>query len=337
MKISCYFSGGSGATHAAAAEIAAAYPSALFYNVSPDRPIAGVPQAVEGRPDRPYRAIPLVLIDTDDGTQEHSRLEERSATKAELDAEVAAVNGGLRPARTKTADGPNAEPVFLSPGGLVSLENLPVGTVSGTLCAGDDARLADARPPLAHVHDASAIVSGQLAIARIASGTPDGTKFVADDGTLKTPPVGGTGATKVRQLAAQTAINGTLVNVLNLAFALVAGTTYRFRFAVVFRSTSGTVGLKLGLTFPAATIFAASARIPIAATGTAGELQGSITASGGSVTGTAVPAANADYLARVDGVIVPSSSGTLQLQFAAETTGATVTLQAGSVGSLEAY
>jgi hypothetical protein len=33
---------------------------------------------------------------------------------------------------------------------------------------------------------------GRLALARIASGTPDGTKFVADDGTLKTPAGGGT-------------------------------------------------------------------------------------------------------------------------------------------------
>lgn len=34
---------------------------------------------------------------------------------------------------------------------------------------------------------------GRLAIARLASGTPDGTKFVADDGTLKTAGGGGTG------------------------------------------------------------------------------------------------------------------------------------------------
>lgn len=35
---------------------------------------------------------------------------------------------------------------------------------------------------------------GVLPIARIATGTPDGTKFVADDGTLKTPAGGGGGA-----------------------------------------------------------------------------------------------------------------------------------------------
>lgn len=39
----------------------------------------------------------------------------------------------------------------------------------------------------------SAITSGTVAIARIASGTPDGTKFVRDDGTLATPVGGGGG------------------------------------------------------------------------------------------------------------------------------------------------
>lgn len=42
--------------------------------------------------------------------------------------------------------------------------------------------------PTAHTHDASEITSGQLAMARIASGTPDGTQFVRDDGTLAVPP-----------------------------------------------------------------------------------------------------------------------------------------------------
>jgi len=36
--------------------------------------------------------------------------------------------------------------------------------------------------------DGSKIASGQIPIARMATGTPDGTKFVRDDGTLATPP-----------------------------------------------------------------------------------------------------------------------------------------------------
>lgn len=123
----------------------------------------------------------------------------------------------------------------------------------------------------------------------------------------------------------------------NLVYALLANTTYSFKFTVLFRSTSGTVGLKLGLTTPAFSVFAATAKIPIAGAGVGSELQGPISASGGSVVGTAVPAQNVDYIAIVEGVIRPSAGGNLQLQFAAETTGATVTLKAESVGELQTF
>ena len=74
-----------------------------------------------------------------------------------------------------------------------------------------DSRLTDARTPVAHGHtaagiagvftagqipdlDAAKITSGVFNIARLATGTPDGTKYLADDGTLKTPVTGGGGA-----------------------------------------------------------------------------------------------------------------------------------------------
>ena len=42
-----------------------------------------------------------------------------------------------------------------------------------------------------HTHAAVDITSGIFPIARLAIGTPDGTKFVDDTGTLRTPPTGG--------------------------------------------------------------------------------------------------------------------------------------------------
>jgi len=48
--------------------------------------------------------------------------------------------------------------------------------------------------------DASQVTTGQLAMARLASGTPDGTKFVRDDGTLAVP-AGGGGASELSDLS----------------------------------------------------------------------------------------------------------------------------------------
>ncbi len=42
-----------------------------------------------------------------------------------------------------------------------------------------------------HTHAAGDTTSGVFPIARLATGTPDGTKYVRDDGTLQTPPGGG--------------------------------------------------------------------------------------------------------------------------------------------------
>lgn len=238
----------------------------------------------------------------------------------------------------------------LTGGGDLSADrtlDVTFGSAADTICEGNDSRLSDVRTPLAHkashenggsdelALDAAQVVSGQFAIARIASGTPDGTKFVRDDGTLATPAGGGGGPASCRKSgAAQTATTATLANITGLSFSLTSGVYYHFKFLVTFRSTVATVGLKLGLTFPSVTRFSGSARIPIAAAGAGGELQGPITASGGSVSGSAVPVVNTDYCAIVEGVILPSANGTLQLQFAAETTGATVTLQPESVGFL---
>lgn len=46
--------------------------------------------------------------------------------------------------------------------------------------------LAD-KSAVGHVHAAGDVTSGQFAMARLASGTPNGTKFIRDDGVLVTP------------------------------------------------------------------------------------------------------------------------------------------------------
>lgn len=121
-----------------------------------------------------------------------------------------------------------------------------------------------------------------------------------------------------------------LANISTLAFAVVAGTTYNFTARLVFRAAATTTGIRLGATFPGVTAFAANASALFAADGSDAVFQGALTSSGDSVLSTGVPAANTDYLAVIEGVIVPSASGTLQLQFATEVAGSAATVRAGS-------
>lgn len=67
-----------------------------------------------------------------------------------------------------------------------------LGTTASTACAGNDARLSDARTPLAHQHNATDINAGTVATARLGSGTADATTFLRGDQTWAVP-AGGSG------------------------------------------------------------------------------------------------------------------------------------------------
>lgn len=64
----------------------------------------------------------------------------------------------------------------------VTSVNTRTGAVTG-LVEDTDARLSDARTPLAHAHAAGDITSGVISPDRLATGTRDGTKYLRDDGT----------------------------------------------------------------------------------------------------------------------------------------------------------
>lgn len=124
-------------------------------------------------------------------------------------------------------------------------------------------------------------------------------------------------------------------NIAGLAFAVSAGVTYAFEFRVVVQSAALTTGIGLSVTFPAATVFAASAEIPNAADAASAAWFGWITASDDLVVGTGVPAITTSYLAIIRGQITPSANGTLQARIRSEVNASAVTAKAGSCGILQ--
>ena len=72
--------------------------------------------------------------------------------------------------------------------GLGGAAVLAVGTTAGTVAAGDDARLSDARTPTAHNHAASEVTSGTLDIARIPTGTTSTTVPLGNDSRFGSVP-----------------------------------------------------------------------------------------------------------------------------------------------------
>ena len=126
----------------------------------------------------------------------------------------------------------------------------------------------------------------------------------------------------------------TVADVTAVTMSVATGGYYHFKYVVPYESATITVGIRLTVGIPAATVFAAQARIMFAADGAGGEFLGAITSSGDSVIATAVQSAASTYLSIVEGIIVPSASGTVRLQAGTETGTTTVTVKQGTAGIL---
>jgi hypothetical protein len=108
------------------------------------------------------------------------------------------------------------------------------------------------------------------------------------------------------------------VNVTGLSITLATGVTYQVSAVVGFSAVTTTVGLKLGLTFPAAAFASFQVWIPTAADGTGMAFGGNINSSGDSVVATTSPANTGDFAAVIQGTIRTTGAGALQVQGAAE-------------------
>ncbi len=170
---------------------------------------------------------------------------------------------------------------------------------------------------------------------------PDGKRLIRSGTTL----IGETGGDSWAVLGSDTVTNTgtTLTTVTGLSFAIVSGVTYQFEYRVLTKcgntATNTTVGLSIGLTFPAATVVAANVRIGSqGAAGTDSYFEGTINAASGSVTSTSLqaPAITTTNYSQVKGVIKPSANGNLTLLFASEVaTTAGHILLAGTNGLLK--
>jgi len=68
--------------------------------------------------------------------------------------------------------------------GTVPYARLPVGTSAGTVAAGDDARMTNARTPTAHTHSGADITSGTVPYANLPVGTTSNTVAAGNDARL---------------------------------------------------------------------------------------------------------------------------------------------------------
>lgn len=103
--------------------------------------------------------------------------------------------------------------------GLGDAATKNTGTTAGTVAAGDDSRLSDARTPSAHNHAAGDITTGTMATARLGSGTANGGTFLRGDQTWAAAAGGLTNATETLH----TSSPNSTVNAMEIA--VTSGTT----------------------------------------------------------------------------------------------------------------
>lgn len=123
-------------------------------------------------------------------------------------------------------------------------------------------------------------------------------------------------------------------NITGLSFSLYNGLAYHFKFYLCFQSAATGTGIGFTFTGPTVAMVSWHAQIAQGAAGTDmwfeswGSNVTDIVESG------SVQAANVNYPATIEGIILPTADGTLQLRARSENDGTQVTIQAGSCGLL---
>jgi hypothetical protein len=128
----------------------------------------------------------------------------------------------------------------------------------------------------------------------------------------------------------QTNNNGvanTMEDVTGLSFAVTAGETYWFRFAIAYTSAATTTGSRWSISGPATTLLSYTSHYTLTAT----------TETVNSATAYDIPAASnatsltAGNMAIIEGVITPSANGTVIARHASEVLSSAIVAKAGSL------
>ena len=173
--------------------------------------------------------------------------------------------------------------------------------------------------------------SSLVPVANLASGTPTGTKFIRDDGTLAVPSGGSDPWTYAILASDFITSSATAVDVTGLSFTPSANTRYEFEALLMVRTATTTVGPRPGLAWPTGmTDGIGRVEFETSATGAIwnfGNVNAALLVPVGGL-----PNTTQSWPARISGMLLAgaSPSGTLQIRLASETAGTNVTMKAGS-------
>lgn len=128
--------------------------------------------------------------------------------------------------------------------------------------------------------------------------------------------------------------NSTLTSITELGIPVVAGTAYRFRFWILYRSSASTTGLVVAMTNTAGATGTLSANLRNN-TSTATAVMSTLNAFNTVLTYTSTPSVNTDFVAEIEGIFVCTASGNIVPQFRSEINGQTITVQANSIAEVK--